>query len=67
MRTDEEFTIAPLSGPSPTLAMAPPPYENPPPFEDTIKRTQVMNANCSRPRGEQGGRDEVASFDEVRR
>jgi len=57
-RIDEELTITPLTARSPTLASAPPPYENPPSFEDAVKRTQTTGV--SRP-GEEQERDGVAA------
>ena len=50
-RADEEFTIAPLAVP---VVVAPPPYENPPSFEDSIKTTQVAATTSSQSRQEQG-------------
>jgi len=57
-RADEELTITPLAVPLP-LVVAPPPYENPPSFEDSTKRTQTESAASSQPRDEPGERNEV--------
>jgi len=56
-RTDEEFTIAPFPTPSSTLVVAPPPYENPPSFEDAVKRTEMASAAGGRSREERDERD----------
>jgi hypothetical protein len=58
-RTDEEFIITPFAAPSPMLAVAPPPYENPPSFEDAVKRPEMTSPSL--PREGQDGRDGVAS------
>lgn len=46
-RVGGEFTIAPLAAP---VVVAPPPYENPPSFEDSVKRTQTASATPTEPR-----------------
>ncbi|KAF9779513.1 hypothetical protein BJ322DRAFT_359040 [Thelephora terrestris] len=56
-RTDEEFRVTPIPAP---LVTAPPPYENPPSFEDATKRTQTASAVSSQQREEQEGRNDVA-------
>ena len=44
-RTDEESAITPLATLSSTMATAPPPYENPPSFEDAVKRQEMASAS----------------------
>lgn len=56
-RTDEEFRVIPTATP---LVVAPPPYENPPSFEDATKRTQTASGVPSQPRAEEDARNEVA-------
>jgi len=56
-RADEEFTVPTTSS---TLVVAPPPYENPPSFEDAVKRTEIASATDGRSREERDERDRVA-------
>ncbi|KAF9649653.1 hypothetical protein BDM02DRAFT_1790051 [Thelephora ganbajun] len=60
-RADEELTITPLAAPPTTLTVAPPPYENPPSFEDAVKRTQTASVTGSQSREGQDGRDGAPS------
>jgi hypothetical protein len=55
-RAGGEFTITPLAAP---VVVAPPPYENPPSFEDSIKRTQTASATPTQSREEGDERNGV--------